>query len=88
MSEEKKPDSAADTKQMTPAEAAKRVKRPVTVLVDDKDAAGNAIKVPKVKRVLVRTEEVLSFHDHGTHVVVVTKDGQKFSSADDAGADE
>lgn len=83
MSDDKKQDPAAEAKQMTAAEAAKRVKRPVTVLVDDKDDAGKAIKVPKVKRVAVDADEVLSFRDHGTHVVVVTKDGQKFSSADE-----
>lgn len=75
-------DPKAEGKQLTAAEAAKRVKRPVTEFVDDKDAKGEAIKVPRTKLVAVSTSEVLSFKDYGTHVVVVTKDGQKFSSAD------
>lgn len=32
----------------------------------------------------VSPDEVLSFKDHGTHVVVVTIDGQKLSSKDKA----
>ena len=70
---------AAETaaKQMTAAEAAKRVKRTVTELVDGKDG-----KVPRSKEVAVHAAEVLTFRDYGTHVVVVTKDGQKLSSAD------
>lgn len=72
----------AEGKQLTPAEAAKRVKRPVTEYVDGKDAKGEIVKVPRTKLVAVAADEVLSFKDYGTHVVVVTKDGQKFSSAD------
>jgi hypothetical protein len=60
-------------KAMTAAEAAKQVKRPVTELVDGK---------PKTRQVAVKADEVLSFKDYGSFVVVVTKDGQKFSSAD------
>jgi hypothetical protein len=67
----KTPDTAAD-KAMTAAEAAKAVKRPVQVKEDDKVVT---------KLTPVKTDEVLSFKDYGTHVVVVTKDGQKFSSA-------
>lgn len=55
MSDDKSKDAAA-AKQMTAAEAAKRVKR--------------------------KTAEVLAWRDYGTHVVVVTTDGQKLSSAD------
>ncbi|GAP38778.1 hypothetical protein ISF6_5331 [Piscinibacter sakaiensis] len=36
----------------------------------------------------VGAEEVLSFRDYGSHVVVVTVDGQKFSSAADQVAAE
>lgn len=75
-------DPAAEAAQMTAADAAKRVKRPVTEYVDGKDEAGRPAKVPRIKKVAVDVDEVLSFHDHGSHVVVVTKDGQKFSSAD------
>lgn len=71
-------DPAADAKQMTAAEAAKRVKRTVIEMVDGK----NGTKVPRAKQVAVSDEEVLSFRDHGTHVVVVTTDGQKLSSAE------
>lgn len=73
---------AGGEKQMTAVEAAKAVKRPVTELVDGKDAGGKPAKVARVKLVAVSAEEVLSFKDYGEHVVVVTKDGQKFSSAD------
>lgn len=45
-----------DKKQMTAAEAARRVKR--------------------------KADEVLSWRDYGTHVVVVTVDGQKLTSLD------
>ena len=76
-------DQAAEGKQMTAAEVAERVKRPVTEIEERKDRGGNVVKVPKVKRVAVDTDEVWTFRDHGTHVVVVTKDGQKFSSADE-----
>jgi hypothetical protein len=36
---------------------------------------------PRVQLVPVHAEEVLDWKDYGSHVVVVTKDGQKFSSA-------
>ncbi|MDD2711372.1 MAG: hypothetical protein PHU77_00490 [Simplicispira sp.] len=72
-----------DKKQMTAAEAAKKVRRIVTELVPGKDAAGNPTKVARVKTMAVDTAEVLSFCDYGTHVVVVTRDGQKLSSADE-----
>ena len=70
---------AAETKKMTAAEAAKRVKRTVTELVEGKDGA----KVPRAKKVAVEASEVLSFRDYGTHVVVVTTDGQKRTDADE-----
>ncbi len=54
MSDDKTKDAAA-AKQMTAAEAAKRVKR--------------------------KTAEVLDWRDYGTHVVVVTTDGQKLTDA-------
>ena len=81
MSDSKNSD-AESGKQLTAAEAAKRVKRTVTEWVDGKGENGKAIKVPKPKEVAVAASEVLSFRDYGTHVVVVTKDGQKFSSAE------
>ena len=70
-------------KKLTAAEAAKQVRRPVTKLVDGRDKDGNAAKVPKTEYVSVAASEVLSFKDYGSHVVVVTKDGQKFSSANE-----
>lgn len=69
-------------KQLTAAEAAKRVKRTVVELVDGKGEDGKPTKVAREKKVAVETAEVLSFKDYGTHVVVVTKDGQKFTDAD------
>lgn len=59
---------------LTAADAAKRVKR--TVQVADEDG-----KV-STKDVAIKASEVLAFKDYGTHVVVVTTDGQKFSSAE------
>ena len=67
------------SKELTFAEAAKRVKRTVTELVEGKDGA----KVPRAKKVAVEASEVLSFRDYGTHVVVVTTDGQKLTDADE-----
>jgi hypothetical protein len=66
----------SDTKEVKPltaADAAKMVKR--TVVIRDGDAEAT-------KKVAVRADEVLAFRDYGSHVVVVTTDGQKFSSAD------
>lgn len=79
MSDTKTPTPPAEAKQLTTAEAAKRVRRTVTELVDGKDGEG---KVQRAKRVTVDADEVLAFRDHGTHVVVVTKDGQKLTSAE------
>ena len=76
MADDKNPPAA---KQMTAAEAAKRVKRTVIEMVDGKEGES---KVPRTKKVAVETAEVLSFKDYGTHVVVVTKDGQKLTDAD------
>lgn len=74
---------ADGTKQLTAADAAKRVKRTVIELVDVRSAGNKATKEAKTKREAVDANEVLSFRDYGTHVVVVTKDGQKLSSADE-----
>lgn len=68
------------SKELTSAEAAKRVQRTVVELVDGKGEEGKAAKVPREKRVAVKADEVLAFKDYGTHVVVVTKDGQKLTS--------
>lgn len=82
MSDPKNSD-ADSSKQLTAAEAAKRVKRTVTELVDVRGPGGKVTKEAKSKRVPVETGEVLSFRDYGTHVVVVTRDGQKLSSTDE-----
>lgn len=65
---------AGDAKPLTAAQAAKAVKRLVPK-VDKKGQSDGFESVP------VRADEVLAFRDYGTHVVVVTNDGQKFSSA-------
>lgn len=70
------------TKELTAAEAAKRVKRTVVEYEDGKGKDGKPVKVAKPKQIPVGSGEVLSFKDYGAHVVVVTKDGQKLSSAD------
>lgn len=79
MSEPNTKTSGADAKPLTLAEAAKRVKRAVTELVEGKDGA----KVPRAKKVALDASEVLSFRDYGTYVVVVTKDGQKLTDTDE-----
>lgn len=81
-------ETAQADKAMTAADAAKRVKRIVRVrepvtkngapVIDD---AGKPTFKEYDKRVDIGADEVLSFKDYGTHVVVVTKDGQKFSAA-------
>ena len=68
------------SRELTFAEAAKLVQRKVVELVDGKGEEGKAAKVPREKRVAVKADEVLAFKDYGTHVVVVTKDGQKLTS--------
>lgn len=80
MSDQDKTKPAAEAKQLTAAEAAKRVRRTVIEMVDGKDEAGKPVKVPKAKDVAVQAAEVLSFKDYGSYVVVVTKDGQKLTS--------
>lgn len=60
-------------KELTAADAARRVKRVVTTA--DKDGK------PATREVAVKADEVLSFRDYGTHVVVATTDGQKLTSA-------
>lgn len=72
----------AKSRELTSAEAAKLVQRKVVELVDGKGADNKPAKVPRERRVAVKADEVLSFRDYDTHVVVVTRDGQKFSSAD------
>lgn len=63
-----------ESKEMTAADAAKAVKRTVQVKDGDKLVT---------KQVAVKEGEVLSFRDYGSHVVVVTTDGCKLSSAAD-----
>lgn len=71
-------DPAKDPKQMTAADAARAVKRTVVETVE-KDGEKKLV----TKKVAVAASEVLAFKDYGSHVVVVTKDGQKLSSADE-----
>ncbi len=77
-------------KAITAADAARLVKRKITERkpvvkngeqVRDKDGA--AVFEERTRQVPIAASEVLSFKDYGTHVVVVTKDGKKFSSADE-----
>jgi len=63
-------ESETQENQLTAAEAAKCVQR---IVFEPAEGKGK----PKEKRVPVAAEEVLSFKDYGTHVVVVTRDGQK-----------
>lgn len=60
------PAAPVAAKEMTAAQAAKLVFRPPA-----KDDG---------KPVAIKAAEVFAFRDYGTHVVVVTVDGQKFTS--------
>ena len=77
-------------KAMTAADAAKLVKRKVierkAVMrggeqARDKDGALQFDET--VREVSIAASEVLDFKDYGSHVVVVTKDGKKFSNKAD-----
>lgn len=63
----------ATARVMTAADAVQLVRRKVVI---EDGGASQTITKP------IALSEVLTFKDHGTHVVVVTKDGQKFSSVD------
>jgi hypothetical protein len=82
MSDPNAKDTAAQAKKLTTADAAKQVRRTVIEYVDGKNPDGTPAKIPKPKQVSVHPSEVLSFAEYDTHVVVVTKDGQKLSSLD------
>lgn len=69
------PESSAQP--LTAAAAAKRVQRTITEYVNGKDEAGQPARMARQKQVPVEASEVLSYRDYGTHVVVVTIDGQK-----------
>lgn len=58
---------------LTVADVVKRVRR--QTVFSDKGAT-RTVESP------LSADEVLTWHDHGSHIVVVTADGQKFSSAD------
>lgn len=62
---------AGNGKELTKADVAARVKR----IVVEKDKDGNAVR----KQVALKAAEVLAFRDYGSHVVVVTTDGQKLT---------
>lgn len=66
------PKTPAAEKAMTADQAAKLVRRTVQVKDGDKLIA---------KQVPVAADEVLDFKDYGTHVAVVTTDGQKLTGA-------
>ena len=66
-------DNQTISEQPTAEDVARYVKRKVTELVNGKQ---------RTKEVAVQPSEILSFKDYGTHVVAVTKDGQKLSSAE------
>jgi DNA-binding LytR/AlgR family response regulator len=63
-------------KEMSAADAAKLVRRTVTVT----ETADDGTVTTRTKTVAVKADEVLAFRDYGSHVVVVTTDGQKLSS--------
>lgn len=62
-----------EVKNLTAADAAKLVKREVVVPPEKEGGK------PITKKVAIEEGEVLDFKDYGDYVVVVTKDGQKFT---------
>lgn len=68
-------------KAMTKAQAGKLVRRPVEIKGPDGKPVKGPDGKPVVKSQPIPEEDVLDFRDYGSHVVVVTTDGQKFSSA-------
>ncbi|MGP3505832.1 hypothetical protein FRC97_19080 [Paracidovorax citrulli] len=80
------PEPGAQSRELTSAEAAKRVQRKVVERVEAKGEDGKPVAQVREKRVAVKADEVLSFRDYGTYVVVVTRDGQKLSSLDSEAA--
>lgn len=62
---------AGNGKELTKADVAARVKR--IVIETDKDGQ------PVRKQVAIKAADVLAFRDYGSHVVVVTTDGQKLT---------
>lgn len=71
-------DNKDPAKVLTAADAAKLVSRLVPKTVEGKvalDKDGKPVMVSKA----IGEKEVLSFKDYGSHVVVVTIDGQKFT---------
>ncbi len=53
-------------------------------MADPKTTEKSLTVAEAAKRVKCAADEVLDFKDYGTHVVVVTKAGQKLSSLDAA----
>ena len=82
MSDPNANDTATKAKTMTAAEVANRVRRTVVEVVEGKDRQGNPTRAEKTREVRLDPAEVLAHADHGTHVVVVTVDGQKLTDAE------
>jgi hypothetical protein len=66
-----------DAPKMTAAEAAKLVKRTVVKTNDGKPVIDEKTKQAVTELAAIAANEVLSFADYGTHVVVVTTRGEK-----------
>ncbi|CAN5438887.1 hypothetical protein BH10PSE18_BH10PSE18_19000 [soil metagenome] len=74
---------AEEPKQFTAADAVKKVRRTIIETEKRKDREGNEIQVSRPRKVAIDPTEVMSCKDYGTHIVVVTSDGQKFTNAED-----
>lgn len=79
----KKQEVEDEEKGMTRAEAVKLVKREVVVLDEKGKPKLDKNDEAMTKMVDIRESEVLDYKDYGDYVVVVTKDGQKFSNKKD-----
>lgn len=67
------------TKAMTIEQAAKAVHRVVPKMKDGEPVTNKDGK-PVLSKEAVPVEDVMSFKDYGTHVVVITTAGEKLSS--------
>ncbi len=69
--------------ELTAADVVKKVKRTVPKLDEKGKPVIGEDKKPVFKEVSINPEDVLSFKDYGSHIVVVTIDGQKHSNKKD-----
>lgn len=77
-------DDAAAEETLSLAEVVKSVKRRVPDLDDGGKQKLDKSGKPKWAELTIKADDVLSFKDYGSHIVVVTSDGQKHTNNEDA----